>query len=206
MSSPPWPWQVGIDRHVQSGWAAFNPAQYKVLHRIEADCPHIERLLHRSVQIGKREAFQQAQYLHILAPAMLAHARLHEATQRLERLGQIPALQGCGLIEGTQLLFDQGKVMDWVEDHVFALVAAHMAGNDLAPATDHHFADIAPDPHLLVAEADRHRVIVGPVTHQRLRRDLPAGLVTGLERRRRQVLHRRQIAPQPLADRLVLAP
>lgn len=95
--------------------------------------------------------------------------------------------------------------MDGIEDHVLALVAAHMTGNDLAPAADHHLADIAPDPYLLMAEAHRHRVIIGPVTHQRLRRDLAAGLVTSLERGSRQSLHRRQIALQ-LADRLALAP
>ena len=33
---------------------------------------------------------------------------------------------------------------------------------------DHHLADIAPDPYLLMAEAHRHRVIIGPVTHQGL--------------------------------------
>ena len=64
-----------------------------MLDGVEADRTKLEGLLHRRMQIGKLEAFQQPQHLHILAPAMLCHARLHQAAQRGELFGQIPALQ-----------------------------------------------------------------------------------------------------------------
>lgn len=60
--------------------------------RVEADRPDLNGLLHRRMQIGEPEAFQQTQHVHILAPAMLCHGRLHQATQRGEFPGQVAAL------------------------------------------------------------------------------------------------------------------
>lgn len=49
--------------------------------------------------------------LHILALALFAHARLEQAAQGGERLRQLPARQGRGLVERANLLLNQGKVM-----------------------------------------------------------------------------------------------
>src|SRR5690606_19351063 len=76
--------------------------------------------------------------------------------------------------------------------------------NDLAPAADHHLVDIGPDPDILMAEGNRHRVVVGLVAHQTLGRDAATVLVTGVERRDREGAHGNQITLQPLADRLAL--
>jgi hypothetical protein len=60
----------------------------------------------------------------------------------------------------AHLLLDQRKVMDRIEDHVLAVVAAQMACDDLATAADHDRVDIAPDPDVAMAVGDRHRVVV----------------------------------------------
>src|SRR5690606_27134750 len=95
--------------------------------------------------------------------------------------------------------------MQRIEDDVLPLPAPGMAGNDLAAAADHHRVDIAPDPNILMTVGDRYGIVVGLVAHQRLGRDLHAGLVAGIEWRRRQGMHGIEIALQPLTDRLAFA-
>ena len=48
-----------------------------------------------------------------------------------------------------------------------------MAGDDLPAATDHHPLDVTAHPDVAMAIGHRHRVVVGLVTDQRLRADLP---------------------------------
>ena len=104
------------------------------------------------------------------------------------------------LVQRVDLLLDQRQVVHRIEDHVLAVVAPGMAGDDLAAAADHHLVDVAADPDVAVAVGDRHRVVVGLVAHQRLRADPPGGLVAGVEGRGRQVRHRRR-DPAPAARR-----
>ncbi|KAG5721908.1 hypothetical protein E4T56_gene14169, partial [Termitomyces sp. T112] len=68
-------WQEGIDVQVQPGRYAFDPAQDEVLDGIEADGAKIDGLFDRRLEIGEGERFQQAQYLHIFAPAIPAKAQ-----------------------------------------------------------------------------------------------------------------------------------
>ena len=156
-----------------------------MLDRIESDRSELDGLLHCRMEVSKLEAFQQAQDLHILTPAMLVHPRFHQPAQRGELLGQVPALQGRCLIQRIDLLFDQRQVMDGIEDDVLPLPAPWMTSDDLAAATDHHLIDIATHPDVLVAIGDRDRIVVGLVAHQRLGRYLGARLVAGIEGRRR---------------------
>lgn len=87
-----------------------------MLDRIEADCAELDRLLHRRMQIGELETFQQSQNLHVFPPTMLGHAAFHQPAQRGELVRQIPALQRSGLIQRIDLLLDQRQIMDRVED------------------------------------------------------------------------------------------
>src|SRR5690606_2039832 len=98
--------------------------------RVEADRSELESLLHRRMQISKLEAFQQAKNLHVLTPTMLCHAAFHQAAKRGELFRQVPALQGCCLIQRIDLLLDQRQVMQRIEDDVLPLPAPGMAGND----------------------------------------------------------------------------
>ncbi len=161
--------------------AAFYPAQDQMLDRIEADCAELDRLLHRRMQIGELETFQQSQNLHVFPPTMLGHAAFHQPAQRGELVRQIPALQRSGLIQRIDLLLDQRQIMDRVEDDVFPLPAPRMASNDLATAADDHLIDIAPDPDILMTVGGRHGIIIGLVAYERLGRDLGAGLIAGIE-------------------------
>ncbi len=56
-----------------------------------------------------------------------------------------------------------------------------------------------------MAVSDRHRVVVGLVAHQRLRRDAPGRLIAGIKRCRRERAHRGEVALQSLADRFAFA-
>src|SRR3546814_3936604 len=109
------------------------------------------------MQSGEVQAFQQPQNLHGLAPAVLVHPRLHQAAQRGELAGQVPALERSSLIQRVDLLLDQRQVMQRIEDDVFAFPAPRMAGDDLAAAADHHRVDVAANPDILMPVGDRDR-------------------------------------------------
>ena len=93
--------------------------------------PQPERLAHGRVHVLEPERLQQAQHLDELALAGLAHAGLEQAAQRRERLGQVPALQRCGLVERAGLLLEQRQVVQRVEDEVLTRVGARVPGDDL---------------------------------------------------------------------------
>ena len=176
-----------------------------MLDGVEANRTELEGLLHRRMQVRKLEALQQAKNLHILAPAMLCHAAFHQPAQCGEFLGQVPALERCGLIQRIDLPLDQRQVMERIEDDVFPFPAPWMASDDLTAAADRHLVDIAADPDILMAIGDRDGIVVGLVAHERLSGYLGAGLVAGIEGRRWQHAHGGKIALQPFPDRLVLA-
>src|SRR3546814_2544664 len=111
---------------VQPGRYAFDPAQDEVLDGIEADGAKIDGLFDRRLEIGEGERFQQAQYLHIFAPAMFVHAPFHHPLQCRERFGQVPALQRRSLVECVDLLLDPRAIMERVEDNLLAGIATRM--------------------------------------------------------------------------------
>ena len=180
--------QIRVDVEVELGRALLDPAQHQVLDGVEADGAHAQRGLHRGMQVVELEGLQQPQHLHVLPAPRLDHPRLHQPAQGLELGRQVPLGQRRRLVQRADLLLEQRQVVDRIEDHVLAVVAPGMAGDDLAAAADHHLVDVAPDPDVAVAIGDRHRVVVGLVAHQRLRTDPPRGLVAGVERRGRQVV------------------
>ena len=99
-----------------------------------------------------RKRLQQTQHLHVLPLAALAQSCFQQPSQSGEALRQLPAHQRRGLIQCPCLLFQQGQIMQRIEDHVFALIASAMAGNHLAAADDHHLVHVALSP----ARRDAH--------------------------------------------------
>ena len=73
----------------------------------EADGPELKGLFHRPTQFSEIEVFQRSQQMHAVPPAMLRHARLHQAAQRGEFLRQIPALERGCLIQRIDLLLNR---------------------------------------------------------------------------------------------------
>ena len=94
--------------------------------------------------------------------------------------------------------------MDGVKDHVLAIPAPRVAGNDITAAANHNLVDIAAKPYIPVAIGDRNRIIIGLVAHQGLRVHLAGGLITGVKRRRRQIHHRLEITLQALPDAVAM--
>ena len=105
-----------------------------MLDRIEADHSARDRFSDAGQHVVEAEHLQQAQDLDELALAGLAHAGLEQPAQGRELFGQFPADQRRGLVERADLLFQQGQVMQRVEDEVLALVGARMAGDLLGAA------------------------------------------------------------------------
>ena len=81
--------------------------------------PSSECLAHRGVDILELEGLEQAQDLDVLPLAGLAHAGLEQATEGRELLGQHPALERSGLVEGAELLLEQRQVVQRVERYSF---------------------------------------------------------------------------------------
>ena len=142
-----------------------------MLDRVKADRATGDGLSDAGQHVLGAEYLQQPQDLDELAFAALAHAGLDQAPQRGEFLGQIPADQRRRLVESADLVFEQGQVMQRVEDKVLALVGARMTGDHLGPAGDHHLVDVAADQHLAVAVGGRHRIVGAAIAHQRQRAD-----------------------------------
>lgn len=105
-----------------------------MLDGVEANRSELDRLFDGCMQIGKFEAFQQSQNLHVFPPPMPGHAAFHQPAQRCELVRQVPALEWRCLIQRIDLLLDQRQVMNGIEDDVFTLPASRMAGKDLATA------------------------------------------------------------------------
>ena len=72
---------------------------------------------------------QQPQDLDELALAAVAHARLQQMAQVLERLGQLPALQRRRLVERIGLGLDQGEIMQRIGDELALAIATGVTGN-----------------------------------------------------------------------------
>src|SRR3954469_21071630 len=104
-----------------------------MLDGIKANRLQPQRLAHGRVNVPKPERLKKAQHLDVIPFAGLAHARLQKAPQCSKDLGQIPALQGSGLVEGSDLAFEQSEVVQRVEDEVLAGIRARMPGDDLGP-------------------------------------------------------------------------
>ena len=58
--------EVGINRHIQPGRSAFDPAQHQMLHRIKADRAAFESTLYPGFNIRDLEDLQQSQNLNEL--------------------------------------------------------------------------------------------------------------------------------------------
>ena len=78
---------------------------------------------------------------------MLLQPGFKQPPQLQIALRQLPTLQWRGLIEGACLLFEQRQIVQRIEDHGFAFIAARVPGDDLARAGDRHFMDVAPHQH-----------------------------------------------------------
>ncbi len=87
-----------------------------------------------------------------------------------EALRQLPARQRRGLVQRPGLLLQQSQIVQRIEDHIFALVAA--LGGGQSPRCRRRSPPRARKPfdqHLAVPVLGRHRVIVGAIAHQRHR-------------------------------------
>jgi hypothetical protein len=94
--------------------------------------------------------------------------------------------------------------VNWVKDHILPVPAPGVAGDHIATTANGNLIDIAPDPDVTVAIGNRHRVIIGFISHQGLRVYLAAGLITGIKRRRRQIHHGIKVTDQTLPNALAV--
>src|ERR1019366_2248120 len=111
---------------VQSRRSPLDAAQQQVLDRVETDRTQSQGIEDGPLDLLDRERFQQTQYLHVLPLAALAQSRFQQPPQAGEALRQLPAHQRRSLIQCPCLLFQQGQIVQRIEDHVFTLIASAM--------------------------------------------------------------------------------
>jgi hypothetical protein len=87
----------------------LDPAEQQVLDGVEAHRAEAQGVPDGGMEVLEAEGLQKPQHLDILAPPHLQHARLHQAAEAVELLGQMPFRQWRRLVEGVDLLLDQGK-------------------------------------------------------------------------------------------------
>src|SRR6476619_1465397 len=107
-----------------------------MLYGIVADRPQPERLAHGRMDVIEPKGLEQPENLDIFPLAGLAHAGLEQAMQGGERLGQVPALQWCGLVKGAGLLLEQRQIMQRVEDEVLPCIGALVPRDGLGATAD----------------------------------------------------------------------
>ena len=191
-----------IGRKVEPRWSSFQPRQRDQLDRIEADGPEPDRLDDGRGNDVLGHRLHQAQHLDELTLAAVAHARLQEVTQVLERLGQIPALKRRRLVEGVRLGLDQRQVMQRIGHEHASAIAARVPGDLDARTQDRDLLDEALHQHVPEAVGRRHRVVVAAVANQRGRGDPPSPLLARLQRDCRQGTQNCTIGDESRADTL----
>ena len=75
--------------------------------------------------------------------------------------------------------------MHGVKDHVFAVPAPWVTGDDIAAAANDHLIDMTTKPDVTMAISNRHRIIVGFIPLQGLRAHLrvPSGRIFATKHR-----------------------
>src|SRR6266851_9862807 len=148
------------------------------------------------------EGLQQSKHLHILAAAVLLEPCFEQPSQLSETLRQLPACERSRLVQRPGLLFEQGQVVQRIEDDRLAFITALVPGDDFAGAGNHHFMHLALHPYLAVPILRWHRVVVRAIANQRQRTDPRGDLLAGFIGRRGQRQHGRTVALEALTDGL----
>ena len=108
----------------------------------------------------------QPQHLDEVTLAAVSHAPLERMAQRLKHLRQVPALQGCGLVERVRLGLYQCQVMQRIGDKLPFAIGARVPGDDSTAAQDHDLVDEALHHDILEAIACRHGIVVAAVAEE----------------------------------------
>ncbi len=167
--------QVRVPLGIEPRRAALDAGQHQVTDTIGAQRANPQRLLHGPMHDRFGEVLHQPQNLHEFplarrTPVLLAQPRLEQAAQRGELLGQVPVLQRGRLIQRANLLLEQRQIVQRIEDEVRTLIGAPVPGDLVSRPDDHHLVYVALHDDLPVRIGHRNRVVVVPVTYQRLMR------------------------------------
>ena len=93
-------------------------SQHQLLDGIKADGTQLDGVRDSGCHDGLRKQLHQPQHLDILPLAPAPHPGLQQAAQMSERLGQVPVLQRCRLIQSARLLLDQRQIMQGIKHEV----------------------------------------------------------------------------------------
>ena len=99
--------QIGVVVKIELRRPLLNPAEQQMLDGVEAHRPQSQGVLDGGMKVIEAEGLQEPEHLDIFAPAHHQHARLHQAAEAVELLGEMPFRQWCGLVERIDLLFDR---------------------------------------------------------------------------------------------------
>ena len=91
---------MGVVLKVQPGRFIFYPAQDQMLDRVVGDRTQAEGRFDPGPDLGLVKDLQQPQDLDILPLSLFPRAPFQEPAQAVELLGQVPALERRGLVQG----------------------------------------------------------------------------------------------------------
>ena len=138
--------RIGV--HVQPWRPPFHAAQEQIPHRIEADRASLQCVidgmghfldgkgLHESKPGPQQAIFAcwGGKHLHILARSVFLQPCFEQAPQWRETLRQLPANERRCLIQRSSLLFEQGEIVQRIEDHDLAFITTLVARDDFTAA------------------------------------------------------------------------
>jgi hypothetical protein len=130
----------------------------------------------------ERRRFHEAQDLYVLTGPWRAEVGLEAPAQHREALGEVPALERAGDVEGTGLSFQEGQVVAGIEADLFFRPAPRMGGHDVCADEQAHLFDPTEGGDVVMGEGSRHRVVVAVESHERQRVG-PASVRPGAPRR-----------------------
>lgn len=112
---------------IEAWWTALNSAQRQMLHGVRTDSAQFQSMMDRVANHSFREYLEELQHLNELALAcraavLLGKPGFHKAAETSELFAKVPALQGCGLVQGANLALQEVKIMQWIEDKVLSLI------------------------------------------------------------------------------------
>ena len=89
----------------------------------------VQGILDSGGQLRQGERLQQPQHPDERPGAVPRIGRFQPPSQEGEALGQLPVLQGPGVVEASRLAFQQSQVVDRLEESPFPLPAARVRGD-----------------------------------------------------------------------------
>ena len=136
---------------------------------VRIDDVDVQGILDRPGQLRQREPLQQSQHPDVGPRAVARIGRFEPASEEPKALGQLPVLQGPGVIEAARLAFQQRQIVDRLKECPLALPAPGVPSHEPVLVDQPDFLDRGHHHQLAMGVLHGNRIVVGIEPNQRLR-------------------------------------